>query len=88
MRAGAFTHAVDLHDRNVEAHEVLQSVFGDGGSAGEEILAAVQSQHSMHLLIYQAIGQREAPRHHILPATEKVKSNIQPGQRLNFYFRK
>lgn len=44
VRAGAFTHAVELHDWNVEAHEVLQSVFGDGGSAGEENLAAVQSQ--------------------------------------------
>lgn len=88
VRAGAFTHAVDLHDWNVEAHEVFQSVFGDGGSAGEENPAAVQSQQSTHLLIHQTIGQCEAPRHHVLPATEKVKSNIQPGQRLHFYFRK
>ena len=41
MRPGALTHAVQLHQRHVQAHEILQGVFGDGGGAREADLAAV-----------------------------------------------
>lgn len=76
MRAGAFTHAVDLQDGHVEAHEVVQGVFGDGRRAGEADLAAVQAERSTHLLKHQTVGHGVAPRHRVLSATKKVNYRL------------
>lgn len=69
--ACAFTHAVQLQQWDVQAHEVLQSVFGDRGSTSEETLAAVEAQRSTHLLEDQIVCQHEAPGHLILPITQQ-----------------
>lgn len=55
VRARAFTHAVQLQQREVQAHEVLQSFFGDGGGACEETLAVVEAQRSTHPLEDQIV---------------------------------
>ena len=81
---GAFAHAIYLHHRHVQAHEVLQSFFGDGGSACEEDLAAVQAQRSTHLLKDHIISHREAPWHLIFPVKQKKQSDVYQGHRLSF----
>lgn len=64
--AWALTHAVHLHNSDVQAHEVIQSFFTDGcGTCGADP-ALVQPQSSMHLLKHQIISQHEGPRHHLL----------------------
>lgn len=73
MRAGAFAHAVDLQDGHVEAHEVVERVFGDGRRAGEADFAAVQTERSAHLLEHQTVGHGVAPRHHVISATQKER---------------
>lgn len=88
MRAGAFAHAVDLQDGDVEAHEVVQCVLGDGRSTGETDFAAVQTERGADLLKHQTVGYGVAPRHHVLSATQKVVSRLvlikesQPWQRI------
>lgn len=72
VRARALTHAVDLQDGDVEAHEVVKRVFGDGCSACEADFAAVQTKCGPHLLKHQSVGYGVAPRHHVLSATQKV----------------
>lgn len=48
--SGALAHAVQLVQRNVQAEEELQGVFGDGGSSCVALVAAIQAQSSTHLL--------------------------------------
>lgn len=56
MRSGALTHAVQLVQRNVQAEEELQGVFGDGSSAGVALSAAIQAQSFTHLFEHQLLG--------------------------------
>lgn len=72
VRARAFTHAIQLFQRDVQAHEVIQSVFGNRCSSSAAYSAAVQAQSSTHLLEDQIISQHEAPRHLILSVTHKI----------------
>ena len=70
VRSRAFTHPIQLPQRDVQAHEVIQSVFGDGGRSGAAQFAAVQAQDSAHLLEHQIVRQHEAPGHRLLPKTQ------------------
>ena len=63
MWSRALTHAVQLIQLNVEAHEVLQRVLGDGRSACETAPTAVQPKGTTHSLEDQIISQHEAPGH-------------------------
>lgn len=73
VRTGALAHAVQLHQWHVQAHEVLQSLLGDGGGACEADLTAVQTQSSTHLLEGQIVGEHETPWHHILAVTKNMR---------------
>lgn len=72
VRARALAHAVELQDGNVEAHEEVKRVFGDGRSTGETDFAAVQAKRGAHLLKNQIVGYGIAPRHQVLSATKRV----------------
>lgn len=69
----ALAHAVELLHRDVQAHVVVQSFFCDGSGSSAAQLAAVQTQGGPNLLKDQVVGKREAPRHHVLPAAQKVQ---------------
>ena len=69
--ASALTHSVDLKKRNVQAHEVLKRVLGDGSCAGIAGLATVKAQGKAHLCENQFVGKREAPRHDISPGRNR-----------------
>lgn len=63
VRSSALAHAVQLKDGDVEAHEVLQCVFGDGSCTCVTGPTAVKTQSFSYILENQGIRQREAPRH-------------------------
>ena len=56
MRSGALAHAVQLVQRNIQAEEELQGVFGDGSGAGVALVAAVQAQSLTHLFEHELFG--------------------------------
>lgn len=56
MRSGALAHAVQLVQRNVQAEEELQGIFGDGSSACVALVAAVQAQGLTHLFEHKLFG--------------------------------
>lgn len=56
MRAGALTHAVQLVQRDIQAEEELQGVFGDGSGACVALVAAVQAQSLPHLFEHKLFG--------------------------------
>ena len=68
MWSGALAHAIQLKQGEVEAHEVLQCLLGDGGGTGEAGSAAVEAQGGADFLEDQVVGQHEAPGHCVLPA--------------------
>lgn len=74
VRAGALAHAVQLLHRDAEAHEVVQSFFGDGSGSSAAQPAAVQTQLAPNPLKHQTVGQHEAPRHRVLPAAKQTQS--------------
>lgn len=56
VRPGAFTHAVQLIHRDVQAEEELQGVFGDGCGACVALGAAVQTQSLTDLFEHKLFG--------------------------------
>lgn len=56
VRSGALAHAVQLVQRNVEAEEELQGVFGDGSGARVALFAAVQAQSLAHFFEHELFG--------------------------------
>lgn len=62
VRAAALAHAVQFAQRNVEAEEELQGVFGDGGGACVALGAAVQAQGLTHLFEHKLFGYVIADR--------------------------
>lgn len=62
MRSGALAHAVQLVQRNIQAEEELQGVFGDGSGACVALVAAVQAQGLTHLFEHQLFGYVIAER--------------------------
>lgn len=57
MRPGALAHAVQLVQRDVQAEEELQGVFGDGSGACVALGAAVQPQSLAHLFEHELFGE-------------------------------
>lgn len=84
VRARALAHAVQLLHRDAEAHEVVQSIFGDGSGSSAGQLAAVQTQLATNLLKHQIVGQHEAPRHLVLPAAKQTQS-VPMSRRVQIY---
>lgn len=62
VRAAALAHAVQFAQRNVEAEEELQGVFGDGRGACVTLGAAVQAQGLTHLFEHKLFGYVIADR--------------------------
>lgn len=62
MGSGALTHAVKLVERNVEAEEELQGVFGDRGGACVASGAAVQAESLAYFLKHELFGNLIAER--------------------------
>lgn len=56
MRSGALAHAVQFVQRNIQAEEELQRVFGDGSGTGVALSAAVQAQSLAHLFEHELFG--------------------------------
>lgn len=56
VRSGALAHAVQLVQRNIQAEEELQGVFGDGSGACVALGAAVQAQSFTHLFKHKLFG--------------------------------
>lgn len=56
MRSGALAHAVQLVQRDIQAEEELQGVFGDGSGARVAPAAAVQAQGLTHLFEHKLFG--------------------------------
>lgn len=56
MRSGALAHAVQLVQRDIQAEEELQGVFGDGSGACVALTAAVQPQSLTHLFEHKLFG--------------------------------
>ena len=48
--AGTFAHSIDLHDRDVEAHEKVKSFFRDRSCGGKAQPAAVEAKRHPHFL--------------------------------------
>lgn len=74
VRSRALAHAVQLEDGNVQAHEILQRVFGDGSCTREAGPAAVETQSFPNVLIHQAICHRETPGHGGIAVDDKTDS--------------
>lgn len=56
VRSGALAHAVQLVQRDVQAEEELQRVFGDGCCACVALAAAIQAQGLTHLFEHKLFG--------------------------------
>lgn len=73
MWASALTHAIGLEEGNVQAHEILKGLLGNGSSPCKTGLAAVEAQGQTHLFENQGAGKSETPRHHIIPGINREK---------------
>ena len=60
--SGAFTHPVKFVHWNIQAQEEFQCFFGNGGSSGVALFAAIQTQSLPHLPEHQALRQTEVQR--------------------------
>lgn len=65
--ASALTHAIGLKEGDVQAHEILKGLLGNWSCPCKTGLAAVEAQGQTHLSENQLVGNRETPRHHIIP---------------------
>lgn len=84
MRPGALTHPEQLVQRDIEAEEELQCVFGDGSGACEALGAAVQSQGLAHLFEHELLGDVVADggaSNSTVSAKANMYCNIKHGRR-------
>lgn len=56
VRSGALAHAVQLVQRDIQAEEELQGIFGDGCSPCVALVAAVQAQGLTHFFEHKLFG--------------------------------
>ena len=61
MGSGALTHAVQLHEGDVDGHEVIVDFFASWCSSYNEYFAMLETQGFTNLLEYQLIGNRPPP---------------------------
>lgn len=86
MRSGALTHAVQLVQRNIQAEEELQGVFGDGSGARVALTAAVQPKSLAHLSEHQLFGYVVAERCTACRAASEERRKTTSAECLeNFY---